>query len=75
MRRYPWSYRLFLATGAGWTSIYLKFPFDMSNLPANDTLSLTFAGIILVFAVGGVALGPIVFMFEFAAILDKDKKK
>ncbi len=74
MLRYPWSYRLFLCTGAGWLSIYFKFPFDMGNLPSDDTLSLIFAGIILVFAVGGVALGPIVFMFEFAAVRNKDQK-
>ena len=43
------------------------------TLTKPSPLSLIFAGIILVFAVGGVALGPIVFMFEFAAIRNKDQ--
>ena len=71
MRHYPWSYRLFLATGAGWISVYVKFPFDMGNLPSDDTLSLIVAGIILIFAIGGVVFGPIVFMVEFAAVRNK----
>ncbi len=70
--RYPWSYCLFLCTGAGWLSIYIKFPFDLSSLPPDDTFSLIGAWIALVFAVGGVALAPIVFMFEFVAVRNKD---
>jgi len=72
VRRYPWSYCMFLCTGAGWLSIYVKVPFDMSSLPPGDTLSLIGAGIVLVVAVGGVALTPIVFMFEFASGRNED---
>ncbi len=74
MRRYPWSYQLFLATGAGWISVYVKFPFDMGNLPSDNILSLIVAGIILIVAIGGVVFGPIVFMVEFAAARNKDEK-